>query len=190
MKLIHSFKERGCPMQTIEEKLEKSLFWSSLTKLLRFGLIVSSILVTLITFASVIARAFNINLLGYEEILIICAFWLYMIGSVYGSYERSHIKADIVIMMMNEGKLKDLTAIIRDTLNVILGIIFFLWALQLAQWNLENGQLTPVWRIPVLVSQSSLVFGLGVGSLYHLVYLWDGIRRFYLKWIKKVQLDD
>lgn len=177
-------------MQTIEEKLEKSLFWSSLTKLLRFGLIVSSILVTLITFASVIARAFNINLLGYEEILIICAFWLYMIGSVYGSYERSHIKADIVIMMMNEGKLKDLTAIIRDTLNVILGIIFFLWALQLAQWNLENGQLTPVWRIPVLVSQSSLVFGLGVGSLYHLVYLWDGIRRFYLKWIKKVQLDD
>lgn len=51
-------------MQTIEEKLEKSPFWVALAKLLRFGLIVSSILVTLITFAAVITRALNVNLLG------------------------------------------------------------------------------------------------------------------------------
>lgn len=177
-------------METLENKLEKSAVWVALVKLLRFGLIVSNILVTLITFAAVIARAFNLNLLGYEEILIICAFWLYMIGSAYGSYEKSHIKADIFVIMMKEGRTKDLVAILRDTLSVVLGIVFFFWALQLAQWNLANGQLTPVWRIPVLVSQSSLLFGLGIGSLYNLVYLFDSIRKFHLKWIKKVEMNE
>lgn len=177
-------------MHTLENKLEKSVIWLALVKLIRFGLIVSNILVTIITFAAVIARAFNFNLLGYEEILIICAFWLYMLGSAYGSYERSHIKADIFVIMMKEGRVKDFVSILRDALSVTLGIIFFLWALQLAQWNLDNGQLTPVWRIPVLVSQSSLLFGLGVGSLYNLVYLFDSIRTFYLKWIKKIEMSE
>jgi TRAP-type C4-dicarboxylate transport system permease small subunit len=62
-------------------KLEKTAFWKALSKFLRFGLILSSCLVTIITFAAVITRALNINFLGYEEILIICAFWLYMLGT-------------------------------------------------------------------------------------------------------------
>ena len=177
-------------MYTLENKFEKSIFWEALVKFLRFGIIVSNILVTCITFAAVITRALNINLLGYEEILIICAFWLYMLGSAYGSYENSHIKADIVVIMMKEGFLKDLIALLRNTLSVALGIVFFLWALQLFQWNIVNGQQTPVWRIPVTVAQSSLLFGLAVGCFYHLVYLYDEIKRFYFKWIKKVQFND
>ncbi len=177
-------------MYTLENKLEKSLFWIALVKFLRFGLIVSNILVTCITFAAVIARALNINLLGYEEILIICAFWLYMFGSAYGSFEESHIKADIVVIMMKEGFVKDLIALLRNTLSVVLGIVFFFWAVQLFQWNIMNGQQTPVWRIPVTVSQSSLLFGLAVGSFYHSVYLYDEIKRFYFKWIKKIEFND
>ena len=72
----------------MENRLERTLFWSGLQKLLRFGLVVCSVMVTGITFAAVITRALNINFLGYEEILIIFAFWLYMIGSAHGSFER------------------------------------------------------------------------------------------------------
>lgn len=176
-------------MYTLENKLEKSSFYIALVRFLRFGLILSNILVTCITFAAVITRALNINLLGYEEILIICAFWLYMIGSAYGSYEESHIKADIIVIMMKEGFTKDLIALLRNTLSVVLGIIFFLWALQLFQWNIANGQQTPVWRIPVTVSQSSLLFGLTVGTFYHLVHLYNEIKRFYFIWIKKIDVN-
>ncbi len=177
-------------MYTLENKLEKSSFYAALNKLLRLGLIVTNILVTLITFAAVISRAFNMNLLGYEEILIICAFWLYMIGSAYGSYEESHIKADIIIIMMKEGFSKDLLGLLRNTLSVVLGIIFLFWAMQLFQWNIINGQQTPVWRIPVTVAQSSLLFGLAIGSFYHSVHLYNEIKRFYFKWIKKIEIDD
>lgn len=177
-------------MIKIENKFQKSIFWKVLEKVMRIGLIISGIFVTLITFAAVIARAFNFNLIGYEEILIIFAFWLYMFGSAYGSYENSHIKADIFITSIKEGLVKDLVTILRDSLSVFLGIIFFLWAVQLAQWNLENGQLTPTWRIPVLVSQSSLLFGLGIGTLFNLVYLYNKIKRVYFKWIKKMEIDE
>jgi TRAP-type C4-dicarboxylate transport system, small permease component len=166
-------------------KLEKTAFWRALQKFLRFGLIVSSCLVTLITFAAVITRALNVNFLGYEEILIICAFWLYMLGTAYGSFENSHIKADVIVVMMPEGLAKSLIAIIRNTLTLILGFIFFLWAFQLFQWTIEMGNKTPVWRIPMTVSQSSLLFGLTFATFYNAVYLYDEIKAFFIKYIKK-----
>lgn len=166
-------------------KLEKTAFWKALVRFLQIGLIISGILVTCITFSAVIARSMNVNLLGYEEILIICAFWLYMFGTAYGSYENSHIKADILVVTMKEGFRKDLVALLRNSLSVVLGFIFLLWALQLFFWTVENGQQTPVWRIPVTVSQSSLLFGLLVATFYHLVYLYDESRDFINKWIRK-----
>jgi TRAP-type C4-dicarboxylate transport system permease small subunit len=170
-------------------KIEKTVFWKALARFLQAGLIVSGVLVTCITFAAVIARAMNINLLGYEEILIICAFWLYMFGTAYGSYEDSHIKADIIVVMMPEGFKKDLIAILRNALTLVLGVIFLLWALQLFLWTVENGQQTPVWRIPVTISQSSILFGLTVGTFYHVVYLYDEFKNFYIKWIRKTPQD-
>ncbi len=177
-------------MYTVENRLEKTVFWSALIKLLKFGLIVTNILVVITTFAAVVTRALNISLLGYEELLIIFAFWLYMFGSAYGSYEKSHIKADFLVLMMREGLMKDIASLIRQTLSVILGFIFIVWAAQLFYWGFVNGQLTPVWRIPVVVSQSSLLFGLGVGTFFNIVYLYNEIKAFYLKRIKKIDSGD
>lgn len=169
----------------MDNKLERTAFWKGLAKFLRAGLIISSILVTLITFAAVITRALNVNFLGYEEILIICAFWLYMLGTAYGSFEDSHIKADVIVVMMPEGRTKTLLALIRNTLSLILGIIFLGWAFQLFQWTVIMENKTPVWRIPMTVSQSSLLFGLFVASFYHAVYLYDEFKIYIGKYIKK-----
>jgi len=165
-------------------RLEKSFFWKALEKFLKFGLIVSSSLVTIITFAAVITRELNINFLGYEEILIICAFWLYMLGAAYGSYEKSHITADIIVVMMPDNFLKALIAMLRNTLTLVLGIIFLLWAFELFQWTVEMQTKTPVWRIPVTVAQSSLLFGLAIITFYNVVYLYDEIKAFVDKFVK------
>ncbi len=167
-------------------KLEKTAFWIGLSRFLRAGLIVTACLVTLITFGSVIYRALNMNFLGYEEILIICAFWLYMLGTAYGSYENSHIKADVIVVMMPDGFAKSLIAIIRNTLSLVLGFVFFLWAVQLFGWTIEMGNKTPVWRIPYTVSQSSMLFGLLFVTFYNIVYLYDEIKTFVNTYIRKL----
>ncbi|MBK5261721.1 MAG: TRAP transporter small permease [Peptostreptococcaceae bacterium] len=171
-------------------RLEKTLFWKGLEKFLKFGLIVCASLVTLITFAAVITRFFNINFHGYEEVLIIFAFWLYMFGAAYGSFEKSHITADIIVATMPECYAKALIAMLRNTLTLILGIIFLYWAFNLFQWTIEMQTKTPVWRIPVTVSQSSLLFGLSVMTFYNSVYLYDEIKAFVLKYIKKIDISD
>lgn len=171
-------------------KLENTLFWRVLPRILRFGLILTAIMVTVITFGSVVMRELNFNFLGYEEILIIFAFWLYMIGAAYGSYEKSHITADIIVIMMPESFAKSLINILRNALTVVLGIIFLLWALQLVGWTVEMQTKTPVWRIPVTVAQSSILFGLTVASFYHLVYLYDEVKDFVKKYITKTAVID
>lgn len=171
-------------------RLEKTVFWRGLEKTLKAGLIVSASLVTLITFAAVITRTFNINFKGYEEILIICAFWLYMLGAAYGSFEKSHITADIIVATMPECYAKALIAMLRNTLTLVLGIIFLYWAFNLFQWTIVMQTKTPVWRIPVTVSQSSLLFGLSIVTFYNAVYLYDEVKAFVLKYIKKIDISD
>jgi len=171
-------------------RLEKTLFWRGLEKFLKFGLILSASLVTLITFAAVITRELNINFAGYEEILIICAFWLYMLGAAYGSFEKSHITADIIVATMPECFAKSLIAMLRNTLTLILGIIFLYWAFNLFQWTIVMQTKTPVWRIPVTVSQSSLLFGLSMVTFYNAVYLYDEVKFFILKYVKKIDISD
>jgi len=165
--------------------IEKTAFWKAFERFLRGGLILFAILVTCITFAAVITRQLNINFLGYEEILIICAFWLYMFGTAHGSFEQSHITADIVVVMMPESRLKSTIAILRNTLTVILSIIFLGWAWQLFIYTIEMGNKTPVWRIPMTVSQSSLLFGLACTAFFFSIYLYDEWRTYIGKYIKK-----
>ncbi len=170
--------------------LKNTLFWKLLEKFLKFGLIVMASLVTLITFAAVITRSFNINFQGYEEILIICAFWLYMFGAAYGSFEKSHITADIIVATMPEGYTKALIAMLRNAVALVLGMVFLYWAFNLFQWTIEMQTKTPVWRIPVTVSQSSLLFGLSVMTFYNAVYLYDEVKAFILRYVKKIDVSD
>lgn len=164
--------------------LEGTKFWLALQKFLRFGLIVCGVAVASITFMATVTRAISVDFRGYEEFLVAFAIWLYMFGTAYGSFEKSHITADILLIVMKEGLAKDIIALVRSTLTVVLGIFFLTWALQLVQWTIIMGTRTPTWRIPMTVSQSAMLFGLVVASFYHIVYLYYEIKRFVMKYRK------
>ena len=70
-------------------------------------MVTCSLTVTGIIFLAVLLRyVFHSDLYGYEEIVVIFAFWLYFIGGSYGSYTRTHITADVVSVYVPDGKLK------------------------------------------------------------------------------------
>jgi TRAP-type C4-dicarboxylate transport system permease small subunit len=170
------------------DKLEKTKFWLIIQKVLRFGLIVCGVAVVLITFAATLTRAISVDFRGYEEFLVAFAIWLYMFGAAYGSFEKSHITADILSIVIKEGLFKDILALVRNFLIVVLGIVFFIWALELVQWTIIMGTKTPTWRIPMTVSQSAMLFGLAVASFYNLVYLYIEIRGFMNKHGRKKKM--
>ena len=60
-------------------------------------MIIGSIASTGCMVYSVVLRyCFKQNFYGSDEVIMLFAFWLYFMGAVYGSYENSHIKADLL----------------------------------------------------------------------------------------------
>ncbi|HRV98656.1 MAG TPA: TRAP transporter small permease subunit, partial [Aminobacteriaceae bacterium] len=84
------------------ETVRSSLVWKFLLKLQKALLVLSSCFVVLIMCVAVLLRyVFKTDLFGIEEIVVIAAFWLYFIGSSYGVYDKSHVKADIIPQMLS-----------------------------------------------------------------------------------------
>jgi len=154
----------------------------------RFVIIITAIGTTLIVSGACILRWFHVNFNGFEEILILVAFWLYMIGCAYGTYEKSQITADIVEVMMKECFAKDLIRLVRHMLTFVLGAIMMYWAFHLLVWTIEMNTRTPVYRIPIAVGQSSMLLGLVLLTFYNAAYLYDNVKVFVKKYVTKTEI--
>lgn len=156
---------------------ENNIIWKSLIASQKTIMLVTGIGNVIIVAAAMLLRFFlNIDFKGYEEILAMVAMWSYMMGSSYGAYEGSHIQADILTVYMKEGKMKSLVLLIQKGLSFGFGIVFMVWALNLALWAIEMDTRTPVWRLPMAIGQCSLFIGVTLMNFYMLVYFIDQIK--------------
>ena len=95
--------------------------WDFLLMIEKTIMIIASIGVVLLIFISVIARyIFEKNFAGMEELVVLVAFWIYFIGGTYGSYEGSHITADILSVFVKGEKASTVIALIRDFITTII----------------------------------------------------------------------
>jgi TRAP-type C4-dicarboxylate transport system permease small subunit len=148
-------------------------------------IVVMGIGVTLIVAGACIFRFFNINFNGYEEILVMVAFWLYMIGCTYGTCEKTQITADILIITLPDKLPKAILIVVRDLFTAILCGVMMVWAMNLFLWSVEMRTETPVFRLPVGIGQISIFVGLLLSLFYNLCYLYDGCKSLYIRFIRK-----
>lgn len=171
----------------MKTKIEKTMFWRGLPKVLQWVIILTASGTTLIVFVETAFRVFDfLNFNAYEEILIIVAFWMYMMGCAYGSYEKSQITADILEAMMKESLAKDIIRVIREVLTVALGVGFLYWGWGLIQYSFAIGSVTPVFRIPMTVGYASVFLGMILWLFYSTVYAIGVLKEIYFRRIKKL----
>jgi TRAP-type C4-dicarboxylate transport system permease small subunit len=164
------------------DRLKNSKFWAILVAIQEWMLMILGVLTTLIVAATSILSSFlNINFPGNEELLIIVVFYLYMIGCAYGAYEKSHITAEIIDVIVKDGIFKETVYIIRWILTFIFGIVFMLWAISLVQWSFENELKTLVFRLPIAFGQSSIVIGLALTNFYNFVHMYEAIKAYIIR---------
>ncbi|MDO4553030.1 MAG: TRAP transporter small permease subunit [Bacillota bacterium] len=167
--------------------IEKTMFWRGFPKVLQWAILLTAIGITLIVFIETCFRVFDfLNFNAYEEILIIVAFWMYMLGAANGSYEKSQITADILEVMMKESIAKDIIRILRYVFTLVLSVWFCIWGWDLIMYAVGVGSVTPVFRIPMTVGFSSIFVGLLISLFYNAVYSFQGFKDLYLRRIKKV----
>jgi len=160
------------------EKVTSSFIWKFLLKLQKILLVLSSCFVVLIMCVTVLLRyVFKSDLFGIEEMVVIAAFWLYFMGSSYGVYDKSHVKADIIPQMLPPRAQALLSVLVNLTI-ASLCILFTVWAVEMVRYSYTWMPRTTGLRIPVFISQTSVLAGYALMSLYSVVYFLEDLFSF------------
>lgn len=154
------------------------LIWSALPKSVSFCLIATCALTVGLVGASVAMRyVLRIDLFGVEELITVVTMWLYFLGSIYGSYEESHIKGDLLEMFFKTGFQKKLHRIYVYGYSTLILAVWSVWGYAYMLRCLKSSQVTPGWHIPLWVSQLAIpigIFGMLIYSACHLYRAFKG----------------
>lgn len=159
--------------------ITKTYFWKILLALVKYVMILCSIVSTGVIIYSVVLRyIFKGNFYGSDEVILMFAFWLYFMGAVYGSYENSHIKADLLTVYVKNIRTKDFINLIAQVIMIVVNLILITWAWDYFLWGLAKMPLSTGLKIPLVIPQSAVFFGLLLMAFYHIVHFIRNIYRY------------
>jgi len=140
------------------------------------GLIISltGVALTLVIFATVIARyIFKTDLFGSEEVILLLAWWMYFIGGIGGSQEDSQIKADMIEVFCSNKFVVDLAKGIAKALESLVMFLCGYMSILMLQTNFIKMPVTTGLKIPFVASQIPIAigfFGMGIFAVYWALY--------------------
>ena len=158
--------------------LEDTAFWKILIKIMRIVLIICSVVSTGCILVAVVLRMMGHNFYGSDEIILLFAMWLYFIGAAYGSYENSHIKADLLNMYIKNMHYKDLMNLIAQGLTTIINAILVVWATDTMIWTLTRNPATTSLKIPIAIPKGAIFIGLCLMLFFHVYYLYKNYKKY------------
>ena len=162
--------------------LTQSKGWKGLAGLIKWLMIACSVISTGCMVYSVVLRyVFKGNFYGSDEVIMLFAFWLYFMGAVYGSYENSHIKADLLNVYIKNMRQKDAVALLAQLLTIVVNTLVLIWAIRYFGSEIAKGGLSTALKIPLVIPKSAVFFGFLLMELYHVVYFIQNLITFIRK---------
>ena len=143
-------------------QFENTGFWKILKCLIEWLMIICSVGCSGVIIISTIMRYF---------LILIFAFWLYFMGAAYGSYENSHIKADIVASLAKNIRRKDLLSLLAQAVLVIVNFVLITWAIPYLTDAIVRMPSTTALSIPLFIPRIAILLGLVLMEFYHVYYL-------------------
>jgi len=132
-----------------------------------------SALLVLIGVCWVVAQRYFLrsSLMGADELILLCAFWMYFMGAAAAARDRWHIRVNIVDSLPKGNWFRIACNAVVSLLNVgVTGAVTWLAAVNLV-WNIQSGTQTPVFRIPTYWFDAAIVAALGLSFVYFLLDL-------------------
>jgi len=152
--------------------------WNGMANVQRAIMIATSCFIVLLLFGSVLMRyIFHYPGMEVEEIATMAAFWLYFTGAIYGSYERSHIKAELAYLIFKKPRAQALIRVTASLIVFVLAVIMTYWGYHFFLWGIEKQGRSLTLLLPMVYAQSSILFGAIFMSFYFFVELVDNIRQ-------------
>lgn len=143
-----------------------------LATLIKPVVVIISLAIAFMLSYGIFSRALDEPVFGLEELVLMGAMWLYMLGAVLASRDRSHLTADFVQVISSNAKIIGFMRLLATSISLFMAIMFATWSNDLLLWGIKKGQTTPVFQLPWYLSQGSLFFA----SVLFIFYL---IRDFF-----------
>lgn len=151
--------------------------WHGLTNLQKGVLIATSLFVAIFMFVEVMLRyVFEAPLMGIEEILPLGAFWLYFIGGSFASYTRTHVKAEVIEVMVPNRRAVDIIRVVAIAITFGVCIILCVWGFNFFMWSLIERRLSCTLFIPMIYAESAVFVGIVLMTFYFLIELIERVR--------------
>jgi TRAP-type C4-dicarboxylate transport system permease small subunit len=148
--------------------------WNAKLRLQRLVLLVCGALLTALVAIQVFTRyVLGISLFGIEELASFIAVYLYFIGASHGAWERGHISASLVELVLPEGKARKVMAIFTSLLTLVLSGWMTVWAWQYLAFTIKRGTMSLETGIPMAWVHGVMPVGLSLITLYFAVELFD-----------------
>ena len=137
---------------------------------------VASLIMAATFFCVVILRyGFGADLFAYEEWLLIVCFWLYFMASAIGTYENSHVNADLLNYLTDNERLRWARSVLVTTVELVVGIAAVYWAVLVIRDEIAAypyWQATIALKIPFIVPRAALFAGFGLMTFYSALRLY------------------
>jgi TRAP-type C4-dicarboxylate transport system permease small subunit len=148
--------------------------WNAKLRLQRFALLVCGSLLTALVAIQVFTRyLLGISIFGIEELASFVAVYLYFIGASHGAWERGHISASLIDLVLPAGRAHEVMAIVASLLSTVLSGWMALWAWQYLAFTASRGAMSLETGIPMVWVHGIMPVGLSLMTLYFAVEVLD-----------------
>lgn len=130
--------------------------------------------ILLVVFVQVLARyVFHSPIWALDVVAGHSAIWLYFLGAVYGTYERSHIKATLLHVFIKNRRTLALIAAVTTTVAFAVCCFMINWSYEYVIYSITSGEEMEGTRWPLFWFQSALLVGAILMAVYFLVEIVD-----------------
>lgn len=157
------------------------VLWDMLLKFQRIVLLSTLFFCTLAMFIEVVVRyILKTSFVGIEEMATYVAFWMYFMGASYASYERNHIKAELIHLVFGTSKKYAISRAIGSLISFAVLAFAIPWAFDYLLWGISMNEQSLATFLgktyPVFWFQASIPVGISLMVLYSFVEL--------VQWVK------
>lgn len=121
------------------------------------------------------------KVIGFEELASAIAVWLYFAAAAYGTYEGSHLKADLAGIMFKTPRSQATVKAVASLISLGVASYMLTWSYDYFIWGLTMGEYIriggTIGSFPAIYSQASIFFGFNLMVLYFLVEFVKNIKK-------------
>jgi TRAP-type C4-dicarboxylate transport system permease small subunit len=163
-------------MSDITERLPKpaALVIGGALRVMRLYVALGGLIMALTFLAVVVIRyGFSGNLFAYEEWLLAISFWTFFFGAALAGERKSHVNADILGVVLGDGKLAWWRGTIVYVIEILIGAYIVYWCYLAVESEILAYPLwerTTALKIPAVIPRAAIMVGFFFMTLFNMIH--------------------